>query len=74
MKENPVKKYEKETDRKPIVGLMAEESARRKEAYLRTGCNSFNSNRPMSKPIGFWTKQDILKYLFVNDISIAEPY
>lgn len=74
MKENPVKKYEKETDRKPIVGLMAEESARRKEAYLRTGCNSFNSNRPISKPIGFWTKQDILKYLFVNDISIAEPY
>ena len=28
----------------------------------------------MSKPLGFWTKQDILRYLVINEIEIAEPY
>lgn len=74
MKERPVAKYEKESDKKPIVGLLADESARRKEAYLRTGCNSFESKRPMSKPIGFWTEQDILLYIKMNNLPIASPY
>lgn len=74
MKEYPVQKYERETGRKPIVALMAVESARRKEAYLRTGCNSFDSDRPMSKPMGFWTENDILEYAVKNHIDFAAPY
>ena len=74
MKEIPVAKYEKETGNKPILALMAEESQRRKEAYLRTGCNGFNSQRPVSKPMGFWTEQDVLQYIKLNNIKIAEPY
>jgi len=74
MKEYPVQKYERETDMHPLVALMADESARRKEAYLRTGCNSFDSNRPMSKPMGFWTEQDVLEYAFRNQIKLAPPY
>lgn len=73
-KEEPVALYEKQTGRHPILALMAEESARRKEAYLRTGCNSFESKRPLSKPMGFWTEQDILQYKLQNRIEIAEPY
>ena len=90
MKESVVAKYEKETGRHPILALMADESARRKEAYLRTGCNAFEESyiydpetgeqvvqknkRPMSKPMGFWTENDVLQYLYENKIKIAEPY
>lgn len=74
MKEKPVGKYEKDTGRKPILAIMATESARRKESYLRTGCNSFDSERPMSKPMGFFTEQDILQYIQENNIKIASPY
>lgn len=73
-KEEPVALYEKQTGRHPILALMAEESARRKEAYLRTGCNSFESERPLSKPMGFWTEQNVLQYKIQNQIEIAEPY
>lgn len=73
-KEEPVAFYEKQTGRHPILASMAEESARRKENYLRTGCNSFESARPLSKPMGFWTEQNVLQYKIKNQIDIAEPY
>ena len=73
-KEKPVALYEKQTGRHPILALMAQESARRKEAYLRTGCNSFESKRPLSKPMGFWKEQDVLRYKVQNHLAIAEPY
>lgn len=90
MKEKPVMKFEKETGRHPIMAIMADESARRKEAYLRTGCNTFDTKivvneetgeeeevrneRPMSKPMGFWTEQDVLAYIVKENLDIAEPY
>lgn len=74
MKERPVEKYERISGKKPMVALLADESARRKEAYLRTGCNSFDSDRPISKPMGFWTENDVLEYIYTNKIEIAEPY
>lgn len=89
-KEKPILIYEKETGRHPILALRADESARRTEAYLRTGCNSFDmryvineetgeyeeriNNRPMSKPMGFWTKQDVLHYALLHQLIIPEPY
>ena len=72
--EEPIALYEKQTGRHPILALMAEESARRKEAYLRTGCNSFESERPLSKPMGFWRAQDVLRYTVEKQLEIAEPY
>ena len=74
MKEIPVQVYERKTKRHPLLALMAEESQRREQAYLRTGCNSFNSGRPQSKPLGFWSEQDILNYIRLNNLPIASPY
>jgi 3'-phosphoadenosine 5'-phosphosulfate sulfotransferase (PAPS reductase)/FAD synthetase len=74
MKELPLDIYAQETRRKPIIGILAEESDRRKQAWIRTGCNSFNTNRPNSKPLSFWTEQDILRYLHENNIPIANVY
>lgn len=74
MKKKPAKKYEKETGNKPIVGTMAYESQNRKTSWLRFGCNSFNSTRPISQPISFWIEQDVLEYLSLTEIPYAPVY
>lgn len=73
-KEKPFYLYESETGRVPILGLRAEESGRRRNAYYRTGCNSFSSRRALSKPISIFTKQDVLSFLFREQSQIAPPY
>ena len=74
MKKEPVKKYEKNTGKVAFVGTMACESNLRKQSYLKNGCNAFNSKRPISTPIGFWTEQDVLQYIKDNNIEIASAY
>lgn len=75
MKKDPAKRYERETGRHPIIATMAEESAMRKQRWLRYGCNAFNdSNRPASNPMSFWTEKDVLLYLLLNDIPYAKVY
>jgi 3'-phosphoadenosine 5'-phosphosulfate sulfotransferase (PAPS reductase)/FAD synthetase len=74
MKKNPVKKYEKETNRKAIIGIMACESSKRVQDYLKFGCNAFDAKRPISRPIGFWTEQDILQYLKEYNVSYSTIY
>ena len=56
LKKEPAKRYEKETGRHPILGIMAEESALRKQAH---SCNVYDSKRPISKPLFHWTKKKI---------------
>ena len=74
MKENPIKKFERQEGLKAFVGLLAAESYRRTYAWLKTGCNAFDSIRPSSKPLAFWTEQDILRYIADNDIDIPSVY
>lgn len=90
MKEKPVQKMEKVTGRHPILAIMADESSGRENAYLKTGCNTFDkqevydletgryvtigSDRPSSKPMGFWLENDVLQYIYENKIPIASPY
>ena len=90
LKEKPLMDYEEKTGRHPIVALMAEESARRATAYLRTGCNVFDTrrvlckqtgvyeeqivDRPLSKPMGFWTRNDVLGYVYDRHLPYASPY
>ena len=74
MKKAPVKQYEKETDKKPIIATMTEESRMRESAWLKTGCNAFNGKRQQSKPMSFWTEQDVLQYIKQNDLPIASVY
>jgi 3'-phosphoadenosine 5'-phosphosulfate sulfotransferase (PAPS reductase)/FAD synthetase len=74
MKKKPVKKYEKETGRTPIIATMTCESRNRKTAWLKNGCNAYESKRPTSQPMAFWTKQDVLKYIKENNIPYASVY
>lgn len=74
MKKNPVKKFEKESGLKPFLGVMAQESMKRVQDYLKFGCNAFKAKRPVSRPLGFWTEQDILLYLKTYQIPYASVY
>lgn len=74
MKKNPANKYAKETGRKPILAMMASESAKRKIEWLRTGCNAFEKAKPQSQPMAFWTEQDVLEYLVKFDVPYASVY
>lgn len=74
MKKRPAKNYEKQSGNKPIVGTMAVESQNRRTSWLIHGCNSFNSARPISQPMGFWTEQDVLEYLSITEIPYAPVY
>jgi 3'-phosphoadenosine 5'-phosphosulfate sulfotransferase (PAPS reductase)/FAD synthetase len=74
MKKSPVHKYEKESGKVPIIATMASESKTRLSGWLRTGCNAFEAKNVMSKPMSFWTEQDVLEYIRRNDIKIASVY
>lgn len=74
MKKAPAKKYEKETGRKPIIATMAEESRLRKTKWMQQGCNSFDGHRPTSKPMSFWTEQDVLHYLKEKEVPYCSVY
>jgi 3'-phosphoadenosine 5'-phosphosulfate sulfotransferase (PAPS reductase)/FAD synthetase len=74
IKKKPMKLYEKETGNKPFIGNIAEESSKRLQDYLKFGCNAFDAKRPISRPLGFWTEQDILQYLKEYKLPYAEIY
>lgn len=74
MKKNPTLRYEKETGRKPFIGMMATESRKRMMAWMKTGCNAFDNKRAQSSPMAFWTEQDIFEYIILHDLKIASVY
>ena len=74
MKKTPLKAYAHKTGQQAIVATMAEESRLRMTYWLKTGCNAFDGKRPMSKPMSFWTEQDVLRYISDNQIPIASVY
>lgn len=73
-KKNPVKRYEKEFDKHPITATMTCESKLRESIWFVTGCNTFDNKRPQSKPMSFWTEQDVLQYIKEENLPIAPVY
>ena len=69
-----MKKYEKETGRKPMVGVMAADSNQRKMNYLKYGCNSFDNKHAISTPLAIWTEKDIWDYLNKLNVMYSEIY
>lgn len=74
MKKKPIKVYEKQSKRVPFVGTMASESVQRETSWIRTGCNAYDSDRPQSKPLSFWTEQDVLHYIKQFDVPYSTVY
>lgn len=73
MKKAPVKSYEKETERWPIVGTMAADSRLRETSYLQHGCNSFEG-RTMSTPMAFWLEADVWDYIKKYNLEYSKIY
>lgn len=73
-KKKPSELYEKQTGRKPMLGMMACESVQRRRAWEKTGCNAFDKGRPQSQPMAFWTEQDILHYIKKNNVPYCSVY
>ena len=74
MKKKPAHSYEKRTGRRPIVATMASEGRQRKMTWLQYGCNAFETKRPKSQPLSFWTEQDILHYIKKYNIPYCSVY
>jgi 3'-phosphoadenosine 5'-phosphosulfate sulfotransferase (PAPS reductase)/FAD synthetase len=74
MKERPAKEYKTKTKRLPMVGSMAVESARRRTAWLKTGCNSFDGKDAVSKPMSLWLETDVLEYTKRFNLPLALVY
>lgn len=72
MKKDPAHRYERETGRKPFIGTLAEESQLRQQAWMKHGCNAFETGR--SQPLSFWTNADILEYIYTRKLPIASVY
>lgn len=74
MKKRPMSAYGSSTGGKPIIGTLADESRIRKQAWIRHGCNAFDSKKPSSQPMSFWTEQDVLTFIKESNIKIADVY
>lgn len=74
MKKKPFKEYHKKSGKYPFLGITQDEGFQRKRQYEKTGCNVFEANAPKSQPMGFWTKQDVLRYVVENDLGICSVY
>lgn len=74
MKKKPLKKYGKETGRKPITGQLANESVGRQNLWMKNGCNGFHMKDPISNPMSFWTEQDILHYIKKFNVPYCPVY
>lgn len=74
MKKNPVKKYGKETGRKAYVATMATESRQRESQWIKFGCNAYEAKNATSKPLSFWTEQDVLHYIKRFNVPYCPVY
>jgi 3'-phosphoadenosine 5'-phosphosulfate sulfotransferase (PAPS reductase)/FAD synthetase len=74
MKKEPLRLYARKSKRVPITAQMASESKLRTQSWLQSGCNAFDSKKPMSNPMSFWTEQDVLLYIKENNLPICSVY
>lgn len=74
MKKAPAHNYYRQTNKKPIIGTMASESRLRTQKWLQNGCNGFDLKIPTSTPMSFWTNQDVLLYIKMNNLPICSVY
>jgi 3'-phosphoadenosine 5'-phosphosulfate sulfotransferase (PAPS reductase)/FAD synthetase len=74
MKKAPSHEYARKTGKNVILATMASESMSRESAWLKQGCNAFDSHYPSSQPMSFWTEQDVLQYIKQNNLPIASVY
>ena len=74
LKKNPANRFVRESGKYPIIGTMACESQVRRQEWFRHGCNAFDNKEPVSRPLSFWTEQDILSFIQKYDLPYPSVY
>lgn len=55
--------FSDDSELKPIVSWMASEDESGLDDWLTFGCNHFETDRPESRPLAFWSKKNVFEYL-----------
>ena len=58
--------FSDDTELKPIVSWMASEDESGLDDWLTFGCNHFETEKPESRPLAFWSKENVFEYLRLN--------
>jgi 3'-phosphoadenosine 5'-phosphosulfate sulfotransferase (PAPS reductase)/FAD synthetase len=74
MKKKPFVDFERKTNKKPMVGVMASDSIKRKRSWREHGCNGFSMSRPQGRPLMSWDTPDIWAYLKQEKIKYPKIY
>jgi 3'-phosphoadenosine 5'-phosphosulfate sulfotransferase (PAPS reductase)/FAD synthetase len=74
MKKEPLKRYQKETGNKPFIGTMATDSGMRKQYALKNGCNAYDGDNPISKPLTIWNENDVWEYIKKYNLDYSSIY
>lgn len=76
LKKEPLRRKAKELGLEcTILGILASESYQREKDWLEYGCNVFYDRKDnQSRPLSFWTDQDILEYIEKYNVKIPDLY
>ena len=50
-------------DMKPISAWIADTNNKEIDDWLMYGCNQYDSDQPISKPMAFWEKADVIRFI-----------
>lgn len=75
MKKAPFHSYVNKNHLYQYLGMLADEGQLRENLWLKEGCNGFSATKyKSSRPLMFWTEQDILQYIYENNVKIPSVY
>lgn len=74
LKKDPMNLFCKESGMPPMMGNMAEESSLRATTAARYSCNAYECKRPTSKPLTYWTQEDVKEYIRITGIPYSSIY
>ena len=76
LKKEPLRRKAKELGMQcAILGILASESYQREKDWLEYGCNVFHERKDnQSRPLSFWTDDDILEYIERYNVKIPKLY
>lgn len=76
LKKEPLRRKAKELGLEcTILGTLASESYQREKDWLEYGCNVFHERKDnQSRPLSFWTDEDILEYIKKYNVKISKLY
>lgn len=74
MKKSPAHIFGHQEKLMCITAEMAAESRLRKQKWIQQSCNGFDLKEPKSMAMAFWNEQDVLRFVFENNLPIVSVY